>query len=63
MSLFSSAPFTAFVAASVFLGLAVWIDSGVPLLPMAVIIFSGMLAIPFAIIGTLNTIFGAQQKQ
>ena len=62
MSLFSSAPFTAFVAASVFLGLVVWIDSGVPLLPMAVIIFAGMLAIPFAIIGTLNTIFGAERQ-
>ena len=61
--LFSSNAFSALVGGMLLSGFLAWTSAGLPLLPISLVIFAGMLAIPFAIIGTLNTFFGAQQQQ
>lgn len=63
MSLFHSSSFTVFVSAFIGLGAILWLAYDLPLLPLAAAIFAGMLAVPFALIGTLNLLFGGPAKR
>jgi heme exporter protein D len=63
MPLFSSHAFNAFVGGSLLIGFYVWAAAGLPLLPVALVIFSGMLALPLALIGSLNLVFGSSAQR